>query len=193
MADPHHLSLRAAWRADLTAATARPSCSLGRVLWLLATRPGVLAVALLRVQQWMGRGRRRSRFAPLVRSLAHVLTGADFVPGCEIGPGLRMEHPNGVVIGAGAVVGRNAFLCQRITLGERLGRGRTPAYPTLGDDVFVGAGATVLGDVHIGSGAWIGAGTVVLHDVPEAATVVGNPGRVISGSHDQDPAHQESA
>ncbi len=160
------------WLADLRAASGAPRVRFARACWLVLTKPGVLAVGLLRVQQAAP-----ARAAHLVRSLAHLLTGADFVPGCRVGPGVRMEHPNGVVIGAGAVVGANAFLCQRVTLGERLGAGRAAAYPVLADDVFVGAGATVLGGVHIGLGARVGAGAVVLHDVPAGATAVGNPAR----------------
>ncbi len=117
--------------------------------------------------------------AHLVRGVNHALTGADFAPGCEVGPGLRIEHPNGIVIGSQAVVGRNAFLCQRVTLGERLGDGRDASYPVLGDHVFIGTGATVLGHVTIHDGAKVGAGAVVLHDVPPGATAVGSPARIV--------------
>ncbi|GLZ41868.1 DapH/DapD/GlmU-related protein [Actinokineospora sp. NBRC 105648] len=165
------------WRADLRAATGLPGVSAPRAAWLVLTRPGVLAVGLLRLQQAAP-----GKVAALLRSLAHLLTGADFVPGCRVGPGLRMEHPNGVVLGAGAVVGADAFLCQRVTLGERLGAGRAPEYPTLGDGVFIGAGATLLGGVRVGHGARVGAGAVVLRDVPTGATAVGNPARVV-GRH----------
>ncbi|MFC5286581.1 serine O-acetyltransferase [Actinokineospora guangxiensis] len=161
------------WQADLRAATGRDRVGPVRAVWLLLTRPGVLAVALLRLQQ-----RAPLPLAHLLRSLCHLLTGADFVPGARVGPGLRLEHPSGLVVGAGAVVGADAFLCQRVTLGERLG-GRGPAYPVLGDGVFVGANATLLGGVRVGSGARIGAGAVVLTDVPAGATAVGNPARVL--------------
>ena len=170
------------WRADLAALSGRPHCSPLRVLWLLASRPGVLAVALLRLQQYAVR-LGLSPVAMLVRSVAHVLTGADFVPGCRVGPGLRLEHPGGIVLGGGAVVGRDAFICQRVTLGERLGSSEA-AYPTVGDRVFLGAGATVLGNVHIGSDARVGAGAVVLRDVPAGATAVGNPARILGHQDD---------
>ncbi|MEU5695934.1 serine acetyltransferase [Actinosynnema sp. NPDC020468] len=164
-----------AWAADLAAHGVTAPGPL-RELWLLATRPGLLALRIARLQQ---RTDRRARHVShLLRSVNHFLTGADLSPGCVLGPGVRLEHPNGVVIGCGAVVGRGAFICQRVTLGERLGRGE-PAYPVVGDDVFLGAGATVLGGVRIGDGARIGAGAVVLHDVPAGATAVGNPARLI--------------
>ena len=164
----------ALFRADLRAVTGRAEVGPVRSAWLVLTRPGVLATLLFRLQ---GAADRRVG-APLLRALNHLLTGADFVPGAVIGPGLRLEHPNGLVIGAHAVVGANAFLCQRVTLGERLGENRGAAYPTLGDDVFLGAGATVLGPVRIGSGARVGAGAVVLHDVPAGAVAVGNPATI---------------
>jgi serine O-acetyltransferase len=173
-------SARTAFGADLIAhgvAGAGPI----RICWLLLSRPGLLAQFLLRLQLGLQRRPAGRRAAYLVRGLNHVLTGADFAPGCEIGPGLRIEHPNGIVVGAGAVVGRDAFLCQRVTLGERLGDGRPPAYPVLGDGVLVGAGATVLGAVTVGPRARIGAAAVVLHDVPAGATVVGSPARVVRG------------
>jgi serine O-acetyltransferase len=83
------------------------------------------------------------------------------------------------VVGARAVVGKDAFICQHVTLGERLGVGRPPEYPVVGDGVFLGAGATVLGAVWIGDGATIGAGAVLLRDVPAGATAVGNPARIV--------------
>lgn len=175
------------WRADLTAASGRGSCSPARALWLLASRPGVLAVGLLRLQQHLW-SLGLPPLAMLVRAFAHAVTGADFVPGCRVGAGLRLEHPNGVVFGRHAVVGRAAFVCQRVTLGERLGVEREPAYPIVGDRVFLGAGATVLGDVRIGSDAVVGACAVVLRDVPAGATAVGNPARVVRGAPHVDSA-----
>ncbi|WP_156756805.1 serine O-acetyltransferase [Actinokineospora pegani] len=157
--------------ADLRSVTGGQRTGPVGAAWLVATRPGVLATLLMRLQ-----GAADERVgAPLLRALNHLLTGADFEPGARIGPGLRLEHPNGLVVGARAVVGTNAFLCQRVTLGERLGDNRGPEHPVLGDNVFVGAGAAVLGSVRVGCGARIGAGAVVLHDVPAGAVAVGNP------------------
>lgn len=165
------------WRADLAAASHKTGCSPLRAGWLVLTHPGVLAVGLFRLQQALSR-HGHVPLAQLMRAVTHVLTGADFVPGCVVGPGLRIEHPSGIVIGRDVVVGRDAFICQHVTLGERLGDGRRPAYPTVGDGVFFGAGAIVLGGVNVGSGATIGAGAVVLADVPAGAVAVGNPARV---------------
>ncbi|GLY39017.1 hypothetical protein Amsp01_050410 [Amycolatopsis sp. NBRC 101858] len=168
-------AFRVVWAADLAAAAGKPVRSPVRALWLLLAKPGVLAVFLLRVQEVLHAHRILHPAAHLVRSLAHVLTGADFVPGCRIGPGLRLEHPGGVVFGAGAVLGPDGFVCQRVTLGERLGERGGHAYPVVGAGVFLGAGVTVLGGVRIGDGARVGAGAVVLDDVPAGALAVGVP------------------
>ncbi|MFD9702548.1 serine O-acetyltransferase [Lentzea sp. NPDC059081] len=173
-------TFRSVWAADVAAATGAPTCSAVRVLWLLLTRPGVLAVFLLRLQQVLYARPALRPAAHLVRSFAHFVTGADFVPGCRVGPGLRMEHPGGVVFGAGAVIGRDGFVCQRVTLGERLGRQAGHAYPVVGDGVFIGAGATVLGGVRIGDHATVGAGAVVMCDVPGGALAVGVPARTVT-------------
>lgn len=150
-----------------------------QVLWQIGTRPGLLAQVMLRLQQGCARLPHGRPAAMMVRAVNHVLTGADFFPGCEVGPGLRIEHPSGIVVGSQVVIGRDAFLSQHVTLGERLGVDRVPAYPTLGDGVFVGAGAVVLGRVTIGDGARVGAGAVVLEDIPAGATAVGNPATVV--------------
>ncbi|MFD5826112.1 serine O-acetyltransferase [Lentzea sp. NPDC060358] len=173
-------TFRTTWAADVTAANGAPTRSPVRVLWLLLSRPGVLAVLLLRLQQVLHARPALRPAAHLVRSFAHFATGADFVPGCRVGPGLRLEHPGGVVFGAGAVLGRDGFVCQRVTLGERLGRRDGHDYPVVGDGVFIGAGATVLGGVTIGDHATIGAGAVVTGDVPAGATAVGIPARTTS-------------
>lgn len=94
----------------------------------------------------------------------------------RIGPGLRIWHFGGIFVHPGTTMGRNCTLRQGVTLGNRVEGG--PA-PILGDDVEVGAYAQILGDVHIGHGARIGAMAVVLADVPDGATAVGAPARVI--------------
>ena len=159
---------------------------------MLLSRPGLLAQFLLRLQQALYRRPAGRRGAQVVRGLNHMLTGADFAPGCEIGPGLRIEHPNGIVVGTRAVVGRNAFQCQRVTLGERLGDGRAAEYPVLGDGVFVGTGATVLGAVMIGYGARIGAAALVLSDVPPLTTAVGCPARIVRTGDASANGHEDA-
>ena len=91
----------------------------------------------------------------------------------DIGGGLYIAHPQGVMIGVTSM-GENCSVIAAATLGMR----NEYAFPTVGDNVFIGAGARVLGDVTIGDHARIGANAVVIHDVPARATAVGIPARV---------------
>lgn len=150
-----------------------------RHLALAASEPGYLAVLLLRIQAALvADGHVRS--AALVRHLAVAWTGADFVTGCQIGEGVRIMHPVGIVIGGGAVLGSGCTILQQVTVGERYGDGRgRHDYPVIGNGVVLGAGAQVLGGIYIGDGAVIGAGAVVLSDVPAGCTAVGTPARAL--------------
>lgn len=105
-----------------------------------------------------------------------VVTGADIPLNAQIGGGLMMPHPNGIVVHPGAVIGVNCLLMQQATLGVREG---VSGSPVLGGHVDVGAGAKILGPVRIGDHARIGANAVVLSDVPPRAVAVGVPARVI--------------
>ena len=104
-----------------------------------------------------------------------AVTGADIPLNSQLGGGLLLPHPNGIVIHPDAVIGPNCLLFQQVTLGK----GPKPGFPYLEGHVDVGAGAKILGGVRIGAHAIIGANAVVLEDVPAGATVVGVPGRVI--------------
>ena len=116
--------------------------------------------------------------ARAVSQFAKFLTGIEIHPGAEIGRGLFIDHGTGVVIGETAVVGENCTLYQGVTLGGT-GKQTGKRHPTLGDNVMVGAGAKILGGFTVGSGSRIAAGAVVLREVPENATAVGVPARVV--------------
>ena len=116
--------------------------------------------------------------ARAVSQLAKFLTGIEIHPGAEIGRGLFIDHGTGVVIGETAVIGENCTLYQGVTLGGT-GKQTGKRHPTLGDNVMVGAGAKILGGFTVGSGSRIAAGAVVLREVPENATAVGVPARVV--------------
>ena len=105
-------------------------------------------------------------------------TGIEIHPGATIGKGLFIDHGHGVVIGETTIIGDNVTLYQGVTLGGT-GKQKGKRHPTLEDNVMVGTGAKVLGDITIGAGSMIGAGSVVLSDVPPNSTVVGVPGRVV--------------
>lgn len=116
----------------------------------------------------------------VLKQINHAITGADIAWSARIGPGLVLWHPTGVVIGPRVVVGRDARVQQGITLGAARSRTGQDGDPVLGDGVYVGAGARVLGPVRVGDRARIGANAVVLIDVPDDASAVGVPARIIA-------------
>ena len=105
-------------------------------------------------------------------------TGIEIHPGATIGKGFFIDHGDGVVIGETTIIGDNVTLYQGVTLGGT-GKDVGKRHPTIGDNVVIGAGAKVLGPFTVGSGSKIGASAVVLKEVPENCTVVGNPCRIV--------------
>ncbi len=116
--------------------------------------------------------------ARVLSQFSRFVTGIEIHPGAAIGPGLFIDHGSGVVIGETSVLGRDVTLYQGVTLGGT-GKDTGKRHPTLGDRVVVGSGAKILGPFTVGDDAKIGAGAVVLKEVPERCTVVGNPGRIV--------------
>jgi len=108
---------------------------------------------------------------------AKFITGIEIHPGASIGEGFFIDHGMGVVIGETSVIGNNVTLFQGVTLGGT-GKEKGKRHPTIGDNVVVGAGAKVLGNITVGNNVNIGANAVVLRDVPDDSTVVGVPGRI---------------
>ena len=104
-------------------------------------------------------------------------TGIEIHPGARIGNGFFIDHGMGVVIGETTIIGDNVLLYQGVTLGGT-GKERGKRHPTIGNNVVVGAGAKVLGDITIGDNSYIGSNAVVIKDVPPNSTVVGVPGRI---------------
>jgi len=147
--------------------------------WLevLFCYPGLQALFLHRRAHWL-----YSAGLPLVprliSQLGRFLTGIEIHPGAKIGRGVFIDHGMGVVIGETAIVGDYAVIYQGATLGGT-GKEIGKRHPTLGENVVLGAGAKVLGNIQIGNNVRIGAGSVVLRDVPSDCTVVGIPGRII--------------
>ncbi len=113
----------------------------------------------------------------LLMSLVRWCTGIEIHPSATIGRGLFIDHGTGVVIGETAVIGKHVTLFQGVTLGGT-GKERGKRHPTIGDNVVIGAGAKVLGNITIGANSMIGANAVVIRQVPEHSTVVGVPGRI---------------
>ena len=116
--------------------------------------------------------------ARLISQRARFLTGIEIHPGATLGAGILIDHGMGVVIGETAELGDRITIYQGTTLGGT-GKEKGKRHPTVGDNVVIGAGSKVLGNIKIGSNSKIGANSVVLDDVPEGATVVGIPGKVV--------------
>ncbi len=138
---------------------------------------GLHAVWFYRVNHWFW----NHDFLLLARWLSQVarfLTGIEIHPGARIGRRLFIDHGVGVVIGETAIVGNDVTLYQGVTLGGT-GKEHGKRHPTIEDDVVIGGGAKVLGNIIVGRNCRIGAGSVVLRNVPENSTVVGVPGHII--------------
>ena len=116
--------------------------------------------------------------ARLISQRARFLTGIEIHPGATLGAGILIDHGMGVVIGETAELGDRITIYHGTTLGGT-GKEKGKRHPTVGDNVVIGAGSKVLGNIKIGSNSKIGANSVVLDDVPEGATVVGIPGKVV--------------
>ena len=147
--------------------------------WLevLLCYPGLQALIFYRFAHWLNQI--GIPFIPrFISNLGRFFTGIEIHPGASIGKGVFIDHGMGVVIGETAIVGDYSLIYQGVTLGGT-GKETGKRHPTLGENVVVGAGAKILGNIQIGNNVRIGAGSVVLREVPSDCTVVGVPGRVV--------------
>ena len=163
---------RAMVREDLAAAMEHDPAATSRWVVLL-TSAGLHAIWLHRIaHRWWILGRRWP--ARLLAYATRSFTGVEIHPGAQIGRRFFIDHGMGVVIGETSVIGDDVMLFHGVTLGGTSGK-RVKRHPTLGDKVMVGAGAKILGDIHIGSNAKVGANSVVVKDVPTGAVATGIP------------------
>jgi serine O-acetyltransferase len=147
--------------------------TLGKTLKLLLRHMQLRMMLLIRFGGWCNR--KRLRGLPfLTQRLISLFYGLEIAVGQEIGGGLYIAHPYGTVIMPNKM-GRNCSIIHNVTIGMR----NENDFPCIEDDVFIGAGARVLGGIQIGKGSRIGANSVVIGDVPPGATVVGIPGRIV--------------
>jgi serine O-acetyltransferase len=164
-----------------------------RLLARSLSNPGLIASVILRAQQMAVR-RGWTPLAFLLRTAGLMVTSADFVPGMDVGPGLLMPHPSGVVIGNGLRIGANVTLGGGVTAGVK--QPDTPpdadGFPTICDGAIVLANAVLVGPVRVGRGAQVGANSVLLSDAPDCAVMFGVPARkvavrepVIPGSYER--------
>ncbi len=161
-------------RADLCAKSIWYYGKAGRLLSLrMLLSDGTLSTVLYRLMSAL----RRCRLGPLaaiVYKLNSFLTGAVIGRGAEFGPGLIVLHSFGLVINTSVRGGSNVIIEGGVSIGAEKGKS-----PVVGDNVFIGSGAKVLGEVRVGDGARIGANAVVVKDVPAGATAVGVPAKIV--------------
>lgn len=109
------------------------------------------------------------------------LLGVELPPETEVGPGLRLIHPQGIVVNGQTRIGARCIIRASTTIGNVMAAdGTASASPVIGDDVELGANVVVVGPVTIGAGARVGAGAVVIRDIPAGAVAVGNPAKVLA-------------
>ena len=152
-------------------------------LEILLLYPGVHALIRYRIARFFY----KIKFKFVANCITYTTrrrTGIEIHPAAEIGKNLFIDHGMGVVIGETAIIGDNCTIYQGVTLGGT-GKEHNKRHPTLGNNVVVGAGAKVLGNITIGNNVKIGANSVVLKDVPDDCTVVG-VGRIVN-AHDPQP------
>ena len=146
-------------------------------LEILLLYNGLHATISYRIAHWLHIHKFRF-LARWISQSSKFFTGIEIHPGATIGRRLVIDHGTGIVIGETAEIGDDCLLYQNVTLGGT-GKDVGKRHPTLGNNVMVGSGAKVLGPFKVGDNARIAANSVVLREVPEGATVVGVPGRVV--------------
>ncbi|MDX1374993.1 MAG: serine O-acetyltransferase [Burkholderiales bacterium] len=152
-----------------------------RSTWeVLTCYPGLHAIYLHRLSSWLWSAGLHW-LGRLVSHLGRWLTGIEIHPGATIGKRVFIDHGMGVVIGETAEIGDDTTLYHGVTLGGTTWN-KGKRHPTLGRGVVVGAGAKILGPIRVGDGAKVGSNAVVVKDVPDEATVVGVPGRIIEAA-----------
>jgi len=170
---PHFFALI---REDIATVRERDPAAKSRLeVWLCYS--GLHAVWFYRINHWLW-NHGLLLLARWLSQVARFLTGIEIHPGAKIGRRLFIDHGLGVVIGETAIVGDDVTLYQGVTLGGT-GKEHGKRHPTIEDNVVIGGGAKVLGNITVGRNCRIGAGSVVLRSVPEHSTVVGVPGHII--------------
>jgi serine O-acetyltransferase len=144
------------------------------VLESLLFETGYQAVVLHRIAHWF-KAHRVPALGPAFARLNQFLTGVDIAPAARIGPGLMIVHGTGIVVGAWARIGRDAILLHDVTIGSP-DPTRREAMPTIGDCVFIGAGAKLIGEITVGDDVFIGVDAIVTRDVPAGSRVIATGG-----------------
>ncbi len=160
---------------DIQTARAKDPAAKG-FLEILLLYPGLHALIHYRISHFFYKIR-LFFIARFISQVSRFITGIEIHPGAQIGERFFIDHGMGVVIGETSIIGDDVLLYQAVTLGGT-GIVKGKRHPTIGNNVVVGAGAKILGNINIGDNSYIGANAVVIKDVPPNSTVVGVPGRI---------------
>lgn len=152
-----------------------PAAQSSFIIWL--TYPGLHARWSHIVEHWLW-NHGMKRLARISSQFTRFMTGVEIHPGAQIGRRFFIDHAMGVIIGETTIIGDDCTIYQCVTLGGT-GNEVGKRHPTLGNNVTVGVGAAVLGNIYIGDNSKIGGGAVVVKDVPPNCTVVGIPGHIV--------------
>ena len=147
------------------------------VISVILLYPGFNAVFYHRIAHFFYR-HKLYFLARAISQFSRFITGIEIHPGARIGNRLLIEHGMGVVIGETAIVGDDCTIYHQVTLGGT-GKERKKRHPTIGNNVIVGSGSKVLGNITIGDNVKIGANSVLLSDTPSNVTVVGVPAKIV--------------
>lgn len=179
------VDLSAVFRADLAAVRDRdPACT--RYIEPLLYFKGFHALVTHRFAHALWHSGRRD-LALYLQSQASRVMAVDIHPAARFGQGIMLDHATGFVVGETAVVGDNCSFLHGVTLGGS-GKESGDRHPKIGDNVLIGAGASVLGNIRVGNCSLIAAGSVVLNEVPPMTTVAGVPARIVGPAACPEPA-----
>jgi len=163
-------------REDIASVLDRDPAARSR-LEVVLTYPGLHAVWCYRITHWIW-GHNFRFLARFVSEFCRFITGIEIHPGAEVGRRLFIDHGMGVVFGETSVIGDDVTIYQGVTLGGT-GKQKGKRHPTVGNNVSIGSGAKLLGNITVGDNCRVGAGSVVLRDVPDNSTIVGVPGHIV--------------
>lgn len=144
---------------------------------ILLNYPGVHAIALHRVSHFLYKADLKL-LARFISQVGRFFTGIEIHPGATIGERLFIDHGMGIVIGETAILGNDIIMFHQVTLGGT-GHETGKRHPTIQDNVMLSAGSKIIGNITVGKNSKIGANAVVLRNVPDNATVVGIPAKIV--------------
>ena len=170
--------MRDAIRADATAVVDRDP-AMDTLLEVVLFSKGFAALVCHRAAHrlWLDKTKSRKFTALFLQSQASAMFGVDLHPLARIGAAVLLDHGTGIVVGETATIGDGCTILHGVTLGGT-GKDHGDRHPKVGNHVLIGAGTSILGNIHIGEAAKIGAGSVVLRSIPPFATAVGAPAKV---------------